>query len=311
MRSAEALCYGGCLSDKERPLGWFDGFGIRDVATSGTVIHTRCGGSGPPVLLLHGHPETHLMWRHVAPALAGRFTVVTADLRGYGASGKPSTDADHTPYSKRAMALDMAEVMACYGHDRFAVVGHDRGGRVAHRLARDHRDRVTRLAVLDICPTLDMYEQADMAFARAYYHWFFLIQPYDLPERMIGADPAYYLRSMLDRGFGGDIFPVDVKAEYLRHFARPETIHAICEDYRAGAGIDLAHDRSDRDRLLDIPVLALWGAKGLVGRTYDVPAVWRTYTSGPVTGSALPCGHYLPEEVPAETLAALLPFLEG
>lgn len=151
-------------------MGWFDGFESRDVATSGTIIHTRRGGSGPPLLLLHGHPETHLMWRHVAPRLAERFTVVVADLRGYGASGKPSTDSQHAPYSKRAMALDMAEVMAAYGHDRFALVGHDRGARVAHRLARDHRDRVTHLAVLDVCPTLDMYERADMAFARAYYH---------------------------------------------------------------------------------------------------------------------------------------------
>lgn len=292
-------------------MGWFDGFEIHDVATSGTVIHARCGGSGPPVLLLHGHPETHLMWRHVAASLAERFSVVVADLRGYGASGKPPTDSDHTPNSKRAMARDMAEFMAGFGHERFAVVGHDRGGRVAHRLARDHRNRVTRLAVLDICPTLDMYERADMAFARAYYHWFFLIQPYDLPERMIGADPAFYLRSMLGRATGGDVFPVQVTAEYLRHFARAETIHAICEDYRASASIDLDHDRADRGRLLDIPVLALWGADGLVGRTYDVPAVWGNYTSAPVTGTALPYGHFLPEEAPAETMAALLPFLEG
>ena len=291
-------------------MGWFEGFESRDVATSGTFIHTRCGGSGPPVLLLHGHPETHLMWRHVAPRLAERFTVVVADLRGYGSSGKPPTDTDHAPYAKRAMALDMAEVMTAWGHERFAVVGHDRGGRVAHRLARDHRDRVTCLAVLDICPTLDMYESADMAFARAYYHWFFLIQPYDLPERMIGADPAYYLAQMLGRARDG-VFPVEVTAEYLRHFARPETIHAICEDYRASAGIDLEHDRADRGRLLTVPILALWGGNGLVGRTYDVPAVWQGYTSAPVSGAALPCGHYLPEEAPAETLAALLPFLEG
>lgn len=292
-------------------MGWFEGFETRDVATSGTVIHTCSGGSGPPVLLLHGHPETHLMWRHLAPALAKRFTVVMADLRGYGASGKPPTGPDHAPYSKRAMALDMAEVMAALGHERFAVVGHDRGGRVAHRLARDHRERVTRLAVLDICPTLDMYERTDMAFARAYYHWFFLIQPYDLPERMIGADPAYYLRAKLTAAPGADTFPVEVVAEYLRHYARPDTIHAVCEDYRAGAGIDLDHDRDDRDRSLDIPILALWGARGVVGRTYDVPAVWQAYTSVPVVGAAMPCGHFLPEEAPAETLTAIMPFLEG
>lgn len=290
---------------------WFDGFDSREIATSGTQIHARTAGSGPPVLLLHGHPETHLMWRHVAPALANRYTVVMADLRGYGASGKPPTASDHAPYSKRAMARDMAEVMAALGHERFAVVGHDRGGRVAHRLARDHRDRVSRLAVLDICPTLDMYERTDMAFAQAYYHWFFLIQPYDLPERMIGADPAYYLRAKLKSSAGSDVFPVEVVAEYLRHYARPETIHAICEDYRAGAGIDLDHDRADRAEPVAVPILALWGAKGVVGRTYDVPAVWRPYTTGPVTGASLPCGHFLPEEAPDETLAALLPFLEG
>lgn len=292
-------------------MAWFDGFETRDVATSGTVIRTCSGGSGPPVLLLHGHPETHLMWRHIAPVLAERFTVVMADLRGYGDSGKPPTDREHAAYSKRAMALDMAEVMTAYGHDRFAAVGHDRGGRVAHRLARDHRDRVSRLAVLDICPTLDMYERTDMAFARAYYHWFFLIQPYDLPERMIGADPAFYLRAKLASAAGDGVFPVEIAAEYLRHYARPETIHAICEDYRASAGIDLDHDRADRDRVLELPIQALWGACGVVGRSYDVLALWQAYTTGEVSGTALPCGHFLAEEAPAETLAALLPFLEG
>jgi haloacetate dehalogenase len=289
---------------------WFDGFAVRDITTSGSVVRVRVGGVGPPVLLLHGHPETHLMWRHLAPELAQRFTVVAADLRGYGESGKPPTTADHAPYSKRSMALDMAEVMTALGQDRFAVVGHDRGGRVAHRLARDHRNRVAKLAVLDICPTLDMYECTDMAFARAYYHWFFLIQPYDLPERMIGADPAYYLRSKLASSAGSDVFPVEVVAEYLRHYARPETIHAICEDYRASAGIDLEHDRADRGRLLDVPILALWGAKGVVGRTFDVLDVWRRYTTEEVSGAPLPCGHFLPEEAPEATLAALMPFLE-
>lgn len=292
-------------------MAWFEDFESRGVRTSGTTIHIRQGGSGPPVLLLHGHPQTQLMWRHVAPALAERFTVVLADLRGYGESGKPESAADHAPYSKRAMASDMADVMTALGHERFMVVGHDRGGRVAHRLARDHRDRVLRMAVLDICPTLDMYEGTDMAFARAYYHWFFLIQPEDLPERMIGADPEFYLRSMLSRSPAAVVFPAEVVAEYLRHFSRPETIHAICEDYRASAGIDLEHDRADRGHPLDIPVLALWGRRGVVGRTYDVPAVWRRYTTGPVSGDELPCGHYLPEEAPAEVAAALLPFLEG
>ncbi|MEQ8397157.1 alpha/beta hydrolase [Thalassobaculum sp.] len=292
-------------------MAGFDDFEVRDITTSGSVIHLRVGGSGPAVLLLHGHPETHLMWRHLVPELARRFTVVAADLRGYGQSGKPPTTVDHAPYSKRSMALDMAEVMTALGHERFAVVGHDRGGRVAHRLARDHRDRVSKLAVLDICPTLDMYERTDMSFARAYYHWFFLIQPYDLPERMIGADPAFYLRSKLASSAAADVFPVDVVAEYLRHYARPETIHAICEDYRASAGIDLEHDRADRDDLLDVPILALWGSKGVVARTYDVLDVWRCYTTAAVSGAPLPCGHFLPEEAPEATLAALMPFLES
>lgn len=292
-------------------MAGFDDFEVRDIATSGSVVHLRVGGSGPAVLLLHGHPETHLMWRHLVPELARRFTVVAADLRGYGQSGKPPTTVDHAPYSKRSMALDMAEVMTALGYERFAVVGHDRGGRVAHRLARDHRDRVSKLAVLDICPTLDMYERTDMSFAQAYYHWFFLIQPYDLPERMIGADPAFYLRSKLASSAAADVFPVDVVAEYLRHYVRPETIHAICEDYRASAGIDLEHDKADRDVLLDVPILALWGAKGVVARTYDVLDVWRCYTTAAVSGAPLPCGHFLPEEAPEATLAALMPFLES
>lgn len=292
-------------------MAGFDDFEVRDIATSGSVVHLRVGGSGPAVLLLHGHPETHLMWRHLVPELARRFTVVAADLRGYGQSGKPPTTVDHAPYSKRSMALDMAEVMTALGYERFAVVGHDRGGRVAHRLARDHRDRVSKLAVLDICPTLDMYERTDMSFAQAYYHWFFLIQPYDLPERMIGADPAFYLRSKLASSAAADVFPVDVVAEYLRHYVRPETIHAICEDYRASAGIDLEHDKADRDVLLDVPILALWGAKGVVARTYDVLDVWRCYTTAAVSGAPLPCGHFLPEEAPEATLVALMPFLES
>lgn len=287
-----------------------DGFKTRDVTTAGTTIRVATAGSGPAVLLLHGYPETHLMWHRVAPRLAERFSVVAADLRGYGASGKPASDDRHEPYSKRAMAADMAEVMARLGHQRFAVVGHDRGGRVAHRLTRDHRAAVTRLAVLDICPTLDMYEATDMAFASAYYHWFFLIQPFDLPERLIGADPEYYLRRKMRLAACTEAFPDHVVAEYVRHFRDPATVHASCEDYRAGAGIDLEHDRADRDRPVDVPILALWGAEGVVGRTYDVPAVWRTYTTGPVTGGALPCGHFLPEEAPDAALAHLIPFLE-
>jgi len=292
-------------------LGFFDGFAEHRIATEGTEIKAITGGTGPAILLLHGYPQTHLMWRHLAPRLAERFTVVAADLRGYGESGKPESAPDHAPYSKRAMAADMAAVMTELGHERFAVVGHDRGGRVAHRLARDHRDRVARLCTLDICPTLDMYERTDMDFAVAYFHWFFLVQPFDFPERMIGADPAFYLAKKMALAQKGDAFPEAVIAEYVRHFSRPETIHATCEDYRAAATIDLEHDRADRTDRLEIPILALWGANGVVGRLYDPISIWSAYTTKEVTGAALPCGHFLPEEAPEETLAQLLPFLEG
>lgn len=295
----------------EAVLSAFEGFTKHRVPTSGTEIELVAGGSGPAVLLLHGYPQTHLMWRHLAPVLAERFTVVAPDLRGYGESGKPATDAQHAPYSKRAMALDMAEVMTALGHERFSVVGHDRGGRVGHRLARDHRDRVEKLSVLDICPTLDMYERTDMAFAIAYYHWFFLVQPHDFPERLIAGDPAYYMSRKMALAQKGEAFPPEVIAEYLKHFSKPETIHATCEDYRAAAGIDLEHDRADRDQALDIPVQVLWGANGVVGRTYEPIDVWLPYTKRDVSGAALPCGHFLAEEAPEETLAHLLPFLEG
>jgi haloacetate dehalogenase len=293
------------------PVPWFDGFQKRTISTSGTEIHLITAGSGPALLLLHGYPQTHLMWRHLAPRLAERFTVVAPDLRGYGESGKPATDATHSPYSKRAMAADMAEVMTALGHDRFSVVGHDRGGRVAHRLARDHRARVARLSVLDICPTLDMYERTDMDFATGYYHWYFLIQPFDFPERLIGADPGYYMARKMALARNASAFPEDVMAEYRRHFSKPETIHATCEDYRASATLDLDHDRADRDRPLSIPIQVLWGGQGVVGRTFDPIAIWSPYTDEKVSGTALPCGHFLAEEEPEETLAHLLPFLEG
>lgn len=287
----------------------FEGFERKKVRTSGTEINLAVGGSGPGLLLLHGYPQTHAIWHKVAPRLAETFTVVAADLRGYGDSGKPETDAQHMPYSKREMARDQAEVMTALGIERFSVVGHDRGARVAHRLARDHRNRVERLAVLDICPTLDMYETTDMGFAAAYYHWFFLIQPADYPERMIGADPDFYLSKKLKFLADGSAITDAAMAEYLRCFRDPATIHASCEDYRAAAGIDLEHDRADRNAPLDIPILALWGEKGIIGRFYEPLEVWRRYTSGPVTGGALPCGHYIPEEAPERLLQELSAFL--
>jgi haloacetate dehalogenase len=285
-----------------------DGFDDRVIDTGDTRIRVRCAGSGPPLLLLHGMPQTHAMWHKVAPGLARDFTVVATDLRGYGDSAKPPGDAEHAAYSKRAMARDQVAVMARLGFARFAVAGHDRGGRCAYRLALDHPDRVSRLAVLDIIPTGAAFARTDKAFALGYWHWFFLAQPHDLPERMIGADPdAFFLL-----GRSGDVFDPAALAEYRRCWRDPATIHAVCEDYRAGATIDCAHDDADRGtRRIACPVLALWGAKGFVGRNYDVPAVWRDWADR-VEGRALDCGHYLAEEASDETFAALRGFfLQG
>jgi haloacetate dehalogenase len=271
-------------------------------------IAFRRAGDGPPLLLLHGYPQTNMMWHKIAPALAAHFTVIAADLRGYGDSSTPDSDAEHSPYSKRAMAADMVRLMGDLGHDRFMVAGHDRGGRVAHRMARDHADRVTRIAVLDIAPTAAMYSQTDMRFATAYYHWFFLIQPAPLPERMIGADPEFFLRSKCGQwGRTEGAITDEAFAEYLRCFQRPEAIHAMCEDYRAAAGIDLIHDAVDADTPLAMPLLALWGIDGFVGTNYDVLAEWRQVAKD-VNGHGVPGGHYLPEEAPDETLAALVTF---
>jgi haloacetate dehalogenase len=286
----------------------FDGFEVRDIATRGTSIHARIGGSGPPLLLLHGYPQTHAMWHRVAPVLAERCTVVSADLRGYGDSSKPTSDPEHAVYSKRASADDMVEVMAALGFARFMVAGHDRGGRVAHRLALDHPERVERMAVLDIVPTRTVFRATDQAIATGYYHWFFLIQPYDLPERLIGADPVYYLRRKLGAWAALDNFAPEALAEYERCFSDPATIHASCEDYRAAASIDLAHDEADLDHRIRCPLLVLWGGRGLMERHFDVLATWREKAAGPLTGRALDCGHFLAEERPEETASELLAF---
>jgi haloacetate dehalogenase len=290
----------------------FEGFEIRDIATAETTIHVRTGGAGPPLLLLHGYPQSHVMWHRVAPALAERFSVVCPDLRGYGDSGKPASDPEHTVYSKRSTANDVVALMAALGHERFALAGHDRGGRVGHRLALDHPGRVEKLAVLDIVPTRTIFHATNQAIATGYYHWFFLIQPGGLPERLIGADPLFYLHWVLGRwGTGLDAFAPEALAEYERCFKDPATIHASCEDYRAAASIDLAHDEADLDRRIECPVLALWGRRGLMERHFDVLATWRERAAGPVSGRALDCGHYLPEELPRETAAALLEFFGG
>jgi haloacetate dehalogenase len=277
------------------------------------AIAASVGGAGPPLLLLHGHPQTRAIWHKVAPALAERFTVIASDLRGYGDSGKPEGGADHAAYSKRAMAADQVALMRACGFERFAVLAHDRGARVAHRIGMDHPRAVSCLVTLDIAPTLAMYEQTTEAFARAYWHWFFLIQPAPLPERLLEHDPAFYLRSVMGtRSAGMAPFDARALAEYARCLALPGAAHGLCEDYRAAASIDLEHDRADRAaaRLLEIPLLALWGADGVVQRCFDPLAEWQR-VARQVEGDALPCGHYVPEEAPDALIARVLPFLEG
>jgi haloacetate dehalogenase len=291
------------------PSPFLDNCRLLDVTTApGVTIRAAVGGSGPPLLLLHGHPQTHVTWRKIIPALAKRFTVVAPDLRGYGDSSKPESDDSHAAYSKRIMAADQVELMRILGHARFSVAGHDRGGRVAHRMALDHRAAVDRIAVLDIAPTATMYARTNQAFATRYFWWFFLIQPAPLPERMIGADPEFFLRKHID---GQSKTPGATEpaafAEYLRCYNDPATRHAICEDYRAAASIDLVHDAADADQRVSAPLLAIWGGKGTVGALYDVLETWREKATH-VEGYALDCGHTLQEERPEDTARALLDF---
>lgn len=291
----------------------FPGFESRRVATPTAAIHCVRGGSGPPLLLLHGYPQTHAIWHKVAPRLARTFTVVCADLRGYGDSDKPAGDPAHANYSKRAMAQDMVGLMKALGYERFRLAGHDRGGRVAHRLTLDHPDAVEKVAVLDISPTHAMFAQTRAPFASAYYHWFFLSQPYDHPERMIGADPRYYLRHKIKAwSREADHFDPRALAEYERCFSDPATIHGSCEDYRAAATIDLEHDEVDLQagRKVTCPLLALWGERGVVHRLFRPLDDWRAVAND-VRGRPLPCGHYLPEEAPDETFAELEAFFRS
>jgi haloacetate dehalogenase len=288
----------------------FDGFEEFNIPTSGTTIHGRCAGQGPPVLLLHGVPETHRMWHRVAPRLAEHFSVVATALRGFGDGGKPQTTADHAPYSMRELARDQVEVMQALGYTRFGVVGHDRGARCAYRLALDNPHAVIRLAVLDIVPTGDAFRRADRDFALEFWVWSFLAAPEPVPEQLIALAPAVMVDYMLDgwseiRG----AFPPDLRAEYLAKFSAPETIHAICEEYRAAATLDHEHDEADRgQRRIACPVLALWSHTGAVARWYEPLALWRAWADD-VEGGPIAAGHFLPEEAPDETARRLIQFL--
>ncbi|MBT9317460.1 alpha/beta fold hydrolase [Leptothoe spongobia] len=286
----------------------FPNFQGRMIQTSSTHIYIRMGGSGPPLLLLHGYPQTHIMWHRIAPQLAKHFTVVCTDLRGYGDSGHPPTDSEHRPYSKRSAAQDQVDVMTALGFKTFMVAGHDRGGRVLHRLLLDHPSRVTRAAMLDIVPTRHIFQTIDQSMATIYEHWFFLIQPDCLPERMIGHDPDWYLTTKLKRwSSNANAFTPEAMAEYLRCFRRPETIHTTCEDYRAAATIDLSDDEADLNSKIQCPLLVLWGAYGAIEKHYDVISIWQNYANT-VEGTALPCGHFLAEEAPEQTYQALVNF---
>lgn len=296
---------------------FFEGFKHERIKTSEATINLVHGGTGPPVLLLHGIPETYVLWRKVAPLLAQNFSLVISDLRGYGDSSKPPEGENHAAYSKRAMAQDQVEVMEHLGFRKFAVVGHDRGGRVAHRMALDHPDRLTRLAILDIVPTYKLYQNITKEFATTFYHWFFLVQPAPFPETVVGNSAEYFLRTLLFRLGGeppGEGAPSWVGeaafSEYLRCFRDPATLHGICEDYRAAASIDLIHDTADQNRKIECPLLVLWAEKGPFHRMYKVLDTWKECAND-ARGKALPAGHFLPEQIPEPLAAELKGFLSA
>ncbi|MFC7736309.1 alpha/beta fold hydrolase [Roseomonas sp. GCM10028921] len=291
---------------------FFEGFKLETREANGVALRLRRAGSGPPLLLLHGNPQTHAMWHRVAPTLARRFTVILPDLRGYGFSGKPGISQGSEAFSKRAMAADMAALMKGLGYARYGVVSHDRGARVAHRLALDHAERVDRLCVMDIIPTLAHFERTDTAFALGYYHWFLLAQPHPLPERLIRRDVEDWFRLHTAREPKDDgFFHPEARADYIAALHQDGTVESICEDYRAAAGIDLEHDRASRraGERLRCPLLVLWGAKGKIGKWYEPLTLWRDYADGTIAGGPVNSGHYLAEEAPEEVLAALEGFL--
>ena len=292
----------------------FKGFKSQKIQTTGATINVVSGGQGPPLLLLHGNPETHVMWHKVAPRLATEFSVLAADLRGYGDSSKPEGGENHSNYSKRAMGLDQIELMSHFGFEKFAVVGHDRGGRVGHRMALDHPDRVTKLALLDIVPTYDLLHRVTNEVATAFYHWFFLIQPSPFPETLIASNVEFYLKYMMFRDMAHNEVPAwmgeDAFAEYLRCYRDPAALHATCEDYRAGESIDMKHDEEDLKRKIICPVLVLWGKEGAVQKYFDVLSVWRERALN-VSGKPVAGRHFLPEETPDEVLLELRAFLKS
>jgi haloacetate dehalogenase len=286
---------------------FFPGFEQRRIRTAGAEINLVMGGSGPPLLLLHGYPQTHVMWRKIAPKLAQEFTLVIPDLRGYGDSSKQPAGVDLAAYSKRALAQDQVETMQAFGFNRFRVAGHDRGARVTHRLLRDHPERIEKAALLDIVPTLYRFETIDQKAAMGSFHWFFLIQPSPFPEQMIGASVELFLRKMLGLSGTPGAHEPEAYAEYLRCFGNPETIRATCDEYRAGASIDLEHDRADRGRMVTVPLLILWGERSGQGSGYDMLAVWREHAET-VMGQAIKSGHFIPEEKPDDAYQALRDF---
>ncbi len=298
-------------------MAWFDGFERQTISLGGLPVTFRRSadwGQGQPVLvLLHGFPQTHVMWQRVAQQLQGRFRLVMPDLRGYGDSSHAPGDAEHAHYSKRAMAQEVVDLLDHLGVQDFFLCGHDRGGRVAHRLALDHPARVKKLCVIDIAPTLDMYNATDFSFAQAYYHWFHLTQPAPLPERMIGGNAQAYLHAKLGGWGSGGLSHIEPQAlaEYERCFCTPEAIHSACEDYRASAGIDLQHDRESRARgeKIACDTLVLWGARGVVNRLFKPLELWQAQCSAKVTGQAVPAGHFIPEELPEATAQTLADFM--
>ncbi|HMG35824.1 MAG TPA: alpha/beta hydrolase [Blastocatellia bacterium] len=291
-------------------LKFFPGFSEVRQQTTGATINGVIGGSGPPVLLLHGWPQTHIEWHKITPMLAQRFTVIATDLRGYGDSSKPEEGINHEGYSKRAMARDQLELMRQLGFNHFAVVGHDRGGRVGHRMSLDYPEAVTKLAVLDIVPTYKLYTTVTREFASVYFHWFFFIQPSPLPETLIASNAEFILRAWAFRGLIPSAISDEAFEDYLRCFSDPRTLHAMCEDYRAGATIDLEHDKADLEKKVQCPLLALWGSNGAMEPLFDVVATWKERATL-VKGKALAGGHFLPEQLPDEVHTELEAFLSS